>query len=167
MRGALMLLYFLSVMCSGYSSKRPSASLRESFRNNLRQLLAYTAFSTEKKKHCVLVAPFSRFERSKMKYRSAFSDATIEIFCLGIPFSASSLSETVNQLSKWCQSLTWSPRALFSSKKNGTALNYKSSKRCRYFYVMSKNQSNTKLTSPSNGSVPCLNKMLNCEVTAP
>ena len=89
-----------------YHKHSKSDTLRESFRNNLRQLLAYTAFSTEKKKHCVLVAPFSRFERSKMKYRSAFSDATIEIFCLGIPFSASSLSETVNQLSKWCQSLT-------------------------------------------------------------
>lgn len=44
---------------------------------------------------------------------------------------------------------------------NGTALNYESPKRCRYFYVMSKNQSNTKLTSPRKGSVPCLNKMLN------
>lgn len=51
--------------------------------------------------------------------------------------------------------------SLFSSNMNGTALNYKSSKRCRYFYVMSKNQSNTKLTSPRKGSVPCLNKMLN------
>ena len=90
-----------------YHKRSKSDTLRESFRNNLRQLLAYTAFSTEKKKHCVLVAPFSRFERSKMmKYRSAFSDATIEISCLGIPFSAGSLSETVNQLSKWCQSLT-------------------------------------------------------------
>jgi len=87
-----------------YHKRSKSDTLRESFRNNLRQLLAYTAFSTEKKKHCVLVAPFSRFERSKMKFRSAFSDATIEISCLGIPFSASSLSETVNQLSKWCQS---------------------------------------------------------------
>ena len=106
MHGALMLLYFSSVMCSGYLGNRSSASLRESFRNDLHQLLAYTAFSTEKKKHCVLVAPFSRFERSKMKYRSAFSDATIEISCLGIPFSVSSLSEIVDQLSKWCQSLT-------------------------------------------------------------
>lgn len=87
-----------------YHKHSKSDTLRESSRNDLHQLLAYTAFSTEKKKHCVLVAPFSRFERSKMKYRSAFSDATIEISCLGIPFSASSLSETVNQLSKWCQS---------------------------------------------------------------
>lgn len=44
---------------------------------------------------------------------------------------------------------------------NGTALNYESPKWCRYFYVMSKNQSNTKLTSPRKGSVPCLNKMPN------
>ena len=57
--------------------------------------------------------------------------------------------------------------SLFSSKMNGTALNYKSSKRCRYFYVMSKNQSSTKLTSPRKGRVPCLNKILNCEVKAP
>ena len=34
------------------------------------------------------------------------SDATVEISCLGLLFSASSLSETVNQLSKWRQSLT-------------------------------------------------------------
>lgn len=44
---------------------------------------------------------------------------------------------------------------------NGTALNYESSKRCRYFYVMSKNQPRIRLTSPRKGSVPCLNKMLN------
>ena len=93
---------FLSVMCSGYSSKRPIASLRESFRNDLHQLLAYTAFS---KKHCVLVAPFSRFEVSNIQYRSPFSEATIEIYCIGIPFSTSSLSETIDQLCEWCQSL--------------------------------------------------------------
>lgn len=44
---------------------------------------------------------------------------------------------------------------------NGTALNYESPKRCRYFYVMSKNQPKIRLTSPRKGSVPCLNKMLN------
>ena len=97
---------FLSVMCSGYSSKRPIASLRESFRNDLHQLLAYTAFSTEKKKPCVIVAPFSRSEVSNIQYRSPFSDAIIEISCLGIPFSVSSLSEIVDQLCEWCQSLT-------------------------------------------------------------
>ena len=96
---------FLSVMCSGYLGNRSSASLRESFRNDLHQLLAYTAFSTEKKKHCVLVAPFSRFEVSNIQYRSPFSEATIEIYCIGIPFSTSSLSETIDKLSEWCQSL--------------------------------------------------------------
>jgi len=93
---ALILLYFLSVMCSGYSSKRPSASLRESFRNDLHQLLAHTAFSTEKKKPCVIVVPFSRSEVCNIQYRSPFSDATVEIYCLGIPFSVSSLSEIVD-----------------------------------------------------------------------
>jgi len=51
--------------------------------------------------------------------------------------------------------------SLFSSNMNGTALNYESSKRCRYFYVMSKNQPRIRLISPRKGSVPCLNKMLN------
>ena len=88
-----------------YHKYSKSDTLRESFRNDLHQLLAYTAFSTEKKKHCVLVAPFSSFEVSNIQYRSPFSDATIEIYCLGIPFSASSLSETIDQLCDWCQSL--------------------------------------------------------------
>ena len=88
-----------------YHKYSKSDTLRESFRSDLHQLLAYTAFSTEKKKHCILVAPFSCFEVNKIQYRSPFSDATIEIYCLGIPFSASSLSETVNQLCEWCQSL--------------------------------------------------------------
>ena len=88
-----------------YHKHSKSDTLRESFRNDLHQLLAYTAFSTEKKKHCVLVAPFSRFEVSNIQYRSPFSDATVEIYCLGIPFSASSLSETIDQLCEWCQSL--------------------------------------------------------------
>lgn len=89
-----------------YRKHSKSDTLRESFRNDPHQLLAYTAFSTEKNKHCVLVAPFSRFEVSKIQYRSPFSGATVEISCLGLLFSAGSLSETVNQLSKWCQSLT-------------------------------------------------------------
>ena len=89
-----------------YHKHSKSDTLRESFRNDLHQLLAYTAFSTEKNKHCVLVAPFSRFEMSKIQYRSPFSDATIEISCLGIPFSTGSLSETIDQLCEWCQSLT-------------------------------------------------------------
>ena len=88
-----------------YHKHSKSDTLRESFRSDLHQLLAYTAFSTEKKKHCVLVAPFSCFEVSNIQYRSPFSGATVEIYCLGIPFSASSLSGTVDQLSKWCQSL--------------------------------------------------------------
>ena len=89
-----------------YHKRSKSGTLCESFRNDLHQLLAYTAFSTEKKKPCVIVAPFSRFERSKIQYRSPFSGATIEISCLGIPFSAGSLSETIDQLCVWCQSLT-------------------------------------------------------------
>ena len=88
-----------------YNKRSKSDTLRESFRNDLHQLLAYTAFSTEKKKHCVLVAPFSSFEVSNIQYRSPFSDAIVEIYCLGIPFSASSLSETIDQLCDWCQSL--------------------------------------------------------------
>lgn len=44
---------------------------------------------------------------------------------------------------------------------NGTALNYKSSKRCRCFYGKAKTQPKIRLTSPRKGSVPCLNKMLN------
>ena len=47
-----------------YHKHTKSNTLRESYRNDLHQLLAYTAFSTEKKKHCVLVAPFTRFEVS-------------------------------------------------------------------------------------------------------
>ncbi len=89
-----------------YHKHSKSDTLRESFRNDLHQLLAYTAFSTEKKKPCVIVAPFSRLEVSNIQYRSPFSGATVEISCLGLLFSAGSLSETVNQLSKWCQSLT-------------------------------------------------------------
>jgi len=88
-----------------YHKYSKSDTLRESFRNDLHQLLAYTAFSTEKKKHCVLVAPFSSFEVSNIQYRSPFSNATIEIYCIGVPFSTSSLSETIDQLCKWCQSL--------------------------------------------------------------
>ena len=89
-----------------YHKHSKSDTLRESFRNDLHQLLAYIAFSTEKKKPCVIVAPFSRFEVSKIQNRSPFSDEIIEISCLGLLFSAGSLSETVNQLSKWRQSLT-------------------------------------------------------------
>ena len=88
-----------------YRKHSKSDALRESFCNDLHQLLAYTAFSTEKKKHCILVAPFSCFEVNKIQYRSPFSDATIEIYCLGIPFSTSSLSETIDKLCEWCQSL--------------------------------------------------------------
>jgi len=89
-----------------YRKHSKSDTLRESFRNDLHQLLAYIAFSTEKKKPCVIVAPFSRFEVSKIQNRSPFSDAIIEISCLGLPFSAGSLSETIDQLCEWCQSLT-------------------------------------------------------------
>lgn len=88
-----------------YHKRSKSDTVRESFRNDLHQLLAYTAFSTEKKKHCILVAPFSRFEVSNIQYRSPFSDATVEIYCIGVPFSTSSLSETIDQLCDWCQSL--------------------------------------------------------------
>jgi hypothetical protein len=58
-----------------YHKHSKSDTLRESFRNDLHQLLGYTAFSTEKNKHCVLVAPFSRFEVSKIQYSSPFSES--------------------------------------------------------------------------------------------
>lgn len=81
-----------------YRKHSKSDTLRESFCSDLHQLLGYTAFSTEKKKPCVIVAPFSRSEVSNIQYRSPFSDAIIEISCLGLPFSAGSLSETIDQL---------------------------------------------------------------------
>ena len=65
-----------------YRKHSKSDTLRESFRNDPHQLLAHTAFSTEKKKPCVIVAPFSRFEVSKIQNRSPFSDAIIEIYGL-------------------------------------------------------------------------------------
>lgn len=52
-----------------YHKHSKSDTLRESFRNDLHQLLAYTSFSAEKNKPCVIVAPFSRFEVSNIQYR--------------------------------------------------------------------------------------------------
>ena len=69
-----------------YNKHSKSDTLRESFRNDLHQLLAYTAFSTEKKKHCVLVAPFSRFERSRSNTALCFPTQQLKYIVLASLF---------------------------------------------------------------------------------
>ncbi len=92
---------------------------RESFRSDLHQVLAYSAFNRLETKYVILTYPFT-FEQSKetsndnkrytsvimQRITSPFSSSNVKVILLGIPFTNYYLKEVINEVSVLIKKIT-------------------------------------------------------------
>ena len=77
-----------------------SDDLKDAFRHDFHQILAYCSLNLMKTKQAMLVYPFSNFTYHKMKINSPLTHSEIEIFLVGIPLEKSRIEEVKDKLSK-------------------------------------------------------------------
>lgn len=85
---------------------------KEVFREDLHQVLAYSAFNKLEKKHVILTYPYNvNFENSydesnrytriiEQRITSPFSSSNVEVFLLSLPFTNNHLKEVINEISE-------------------------------------------------------------------
>lgn len=67
--------------------------LKNTFRHDLHQILAYCSFNTMQTKKAMLVYPFEDFTYQKIHLRSTLTHSDADIYLLGIPLAKSKLEE--------------------------------------------------------------------------
>ena len=77
-----------------YNFDNESEDLKDTFRHDLHQVLAYSAFNSMKNKKVVLAYPFNDFALHNMQIRSNISSTTIDVYLVGIPIERSKIDLT-------------------------------------------------------------------------
>ena len=77
-----------------------SDELKESFRHDFHQVLAYCSFSNSISKQAMLVYPFSDFISMKMTVMSQITRREVTVQLVGIPLDKSKIENIKNELSK-------------------------------------------------------------------
>lgn len=77
-----------------------SDELKESFRHDFHQILAYCSFSNSISKQAMLVYPFSDFISMKMTVMSQITRREVAVQLVGIPLDKSKIENIKNELSK-------------------------------------------------------------------
>lgn len=86
--------------------------LKETFRTDLHQILAYSSFSplicsddSNKLRVCALAYPDTSFSTRYMTFHNPFSGIAVKVYLIGVPFRAETLTGDVSELQKWLESL--------------------------------------------------------------
>lgn len=72
--------------------------MKEEYRRDLHQILAYSSFSQTSFKYSFLCYPSTSFECNHVKYYNELNGVTNSIFILGLPIKKSLISEIKNHL---------------------------------------------------------------------
>lgn len=83
-----------------YNFDNESEDLKDTFRHDLHQVLAYSAFNSMKNKKVVLAYPFSDFALHKMQIRSNISSTTIDVYLVGIPIERRKIDLTETEIER-------------------------------------------------------------------
>ena len=83
-----------------YNVNRVSDELKESFREDLHQVLAYSSFSGNEQKTVMLIYPSDKFISRKISISSYINGYSSKVFLVGIPLKKSNLEETLINLSE-------------------------------------------------------------------
>ena len=76
-----------------------SEELKSSFRHDLHQVIAYSAFSQTPQRSAMLVYPYNEFFHKVIEVRSPLDPTTVSVNLVGIPMEKRALKETVENLS--------------------------------------------------------------------
>lgn len=77
-----------------YNFDNDSEDLKDTFRHDLHQVLAYSAFNSMKNKKVVLAYPFSDFALHNMQISDNISSSTIDVYLVGIPIERNKIDLT-------------------------------------------------------------------------
>ena len=83
-----------------YQVNGDSEQLRETFREDFHQVLAYSSFSGSKQKNIMLVYPSEHFVTREMNVLSGINEYSAKAYLIGIPLQKSELEETKRNLSQ-------------------------------------------------------------------
>lgn len=77
-----------------------SEELKNTFRHDLHQLLAYCSLNGMNKKQALLVYPFSSFACYKMTVNSQLTTTEVQVFIVGVPLEKNGIEELKRKLSE-------------------------------------------------------------------
>lgn len=94
-------LYFADAKYKAHMLQVHSSSdlLKEHFRADLHQILAYSSFDGSKEKTAFLIYPCNRFKNIRLEIANTVSNIHNQVFLIGLPFTTVGLDTFVNQLS--------------------------------------------------------------------
>jgi hypothetical protein len=81
-----------------YNKFEISELLKDDFRRDLHQVLAYTSFAKTSKKIGIICYPSPEVEIKSTRFRNALNDATSRILVVGIPLKRSVIPQAVRQI---------------------------------------------------------------------
>lgn len=81
------------------NTQSSSNVLKEAFRADLHQVLAYSSFDSSKDKTVLLVYPCNTFRSIRLEAVSGISDVHNQIFLIGLPFTTVGVDTFITQLS--------------------------------------------------------------------
>lgn len=83
-----------------FNWNRPSDNLKETFRQDLHQILAYCSLNTMTRKKAFLVYPYNEFSCHAMNIHSPLMTSNADIYMVGIPLLKNKIEEVKIELSK-------------------------------------------------------------------
>ena len=83
-----------------YNWNDHSETLKDDFRKDLHQVLAYSSFSKNEHKNVILIYPFIDFSEHRMKITSPLNSCCANVQLIGIPIAKNTLEETIDRLRK-------------------------------------------------------------------
>lgn len=83
-----------------YNRYNDSAELKNVFRHDLHQILAYSAFNPMMHKNAMIVYPYSDFIYNKMNINSPLTHLNTCVYLVGIPLEKAKIVDTVEKLSE-------------------------------------------------------------------
>ena len=75
-----------------------SEGLKETFRSDLHQILAYSLFNPKPRKRVMLAYPSMAFSSQRLQIATPLASASTEVYLLGIPLDTNAMDETLSQL---------------------------------------------------------------------
>lgn len=83
-----------------YNRNGSSNDLKEDFRHDLHQIIAYTSFSKSELRNAILVYPFTVFHHKTMIVRSPLDSSQVIVNMVGVPIDDHKLNETIENIGK-------------------------------------------------------------------
>lgn len=83
-----------------FNTSASTNGLRDSFRQDLHQVLAYSAFDSAKNKDVMILYPCNKFKSIPLSAISGYTNIRNKITLVGLPFNSKEIRNMINKLSE-------------------------------------------------------------------